>query len=327
MANKKALNIGRAAFWWMMRSLVYIGKVIVPSYKDEAMMIVPDQHEPIISQRLYYQVQDVLEGKKRKDLPSHTSKREDLPLRGYFKCTACGKNLTGSASKGNGGKYFYYHCKNGCRERFRATEANDSFYEYLDEISGNEKAIKSWEKILRVYYSKEGKEKQTEKEKVSKELELLQKRLENAQMLTLDGALDASEYRNIKAKLEPEIERLIRKQTDLNSTHDDVQEILKYAFHFLRNLPKRFTVATLEEKFMILGSTFPEKLIFRNGTLRTACPDSAISVLIKPRKDFRGNKKGSAKIFALPSGQVEVTGVEPVSKHIHQKLSTCLFQH
>jgi hypothetical protein len=65
-------------------------------------MIVPGQHEPIISERLFYEVQDVLEGKKRKDLPSHISKKEDLPLRGYFKCTACGKNLTGSASKGNG---------------------------------------------------------------------------------------------------------------------------------------------------------------------------------------------------------------------------------
>lgn len=58
---------------------------------------------------------------------------------------------------------------------------------------------------------------------------------------------------------------------------------------------------------MVLGSTFPEKLIFLNGEVRTACPDSAISVLINPEQDFRGNKKGSAKIFALPSGQVEVT--------------------
>lgn len=86
-------------------------------------------------------------------------------------------------------------------------------------------------------------------------------------------------------------------------------------------------VATLEERAMILGSTFAEKLIFKDGVVRTACPDSAISELIKPGKDFRGNKKGSAKIFALPSGQVEVTGIEPVSKHDVRKLSTCLLLH
>lgn len=325
MANRKELKIGRAAFWWMMRSPVYIGKVIVPPYKDEPMMIVPGQHEPIISERLFYEVQDVLEGKKRKDLPTHSSKREDLPLRGYFKCTACGKNLTGSASKGNGGKYFYYHCKGGCKERFRATEANESFYDLLEDISGNKKAIKSWESILKDYYLKDNKEKKAESNKISKELELLRKRLDNAQMMTLDGALEASEYRNIKAKLEPEIQRLLRKQQELNTKDDNVEEVLEYGFYFLRNLPKLFTIATLDEKFLILGSTFPEKLVFKNGEVRTACSDTAISVLIKPDKDFSGNKKGSAKIFALPSGQVEVTGVEPVSKHILQKLSTCLF--
>ena len=325
--NKKGLTTQRAAFWWMMRSPVYIGKVIVPPYKDEPMMIVPGQHEPIISERLFYEVQDVMEGKKRKDLPAHYSQKEDLPLRGYFKCTACGKNLTGSASKGNGGKYYYYHCKNGCKERFRATEGNNSFYEYLDEISGNEKAITSWERILRDYYLKDNKEKKGESEKVARELELLRKRLDNAQMMTLDGALDATEYRNIKAKLEPEVQRLLRKQIELNSKEDNVEEILEYGFHFLRNLPKLFAVATLEERSMILGSTFPEKLIFKDGVVRTACPDSAISELIKPGKDFRGNKKGSAKIFALPSGQVEVTGIEPVSKHDCQKPSTCLFQN
>lgn len=150
---------------YLMRSPVYIGKVIVPAYKDEPMMIIPGQHEPIVSQRLFYKVQDVLEGKKRKDLLAHISKRQDLPLRGYFKCTACGKNLTGSASKGNGGKYYYYHCKNGRKERFRATEGNNAFYELLEDISGNEKAIKSWEKILKDYYSKDNREKRELKRK------------------------------------------------------------------------------------------------------------------------------------------------------------------
>jgi site-specific DNA recombinase len=86
-------------------------------------------------------------------------------------------------------------------------------------------------------------------------------------MMTLDGALVATEYRNIKAKLEPEVERLIRKQTELNCKEDNIEEVLEYGFHFLRNLPKLFAVATSEEISMILGSTFPEKLIFKDGTV------------------------------------------------------------
>ena len=35
-------------------------------------------------------------------------------------CRKCGNNLTGGASRGSkGGRYFYYHCDSGCKERFK----------------------------------------------------------------------------------------------------------------------------------------------------------------------------------------------------------------
>jgi hypothetical protein len=43
-----------------------------------------------------------------------------------------------------------------------------------------------------------------------------------------------------------------------------------------------FALAPLEERGMILGSTFSEMLIFENGNVRTAYPNSDISALIKP---------------------------------------------
>ena len=163
-------------------------------------------------------------------------------------------------------------------------------------------------------YLKDNKEKKVEAEKVTKDLELFRKRLDNGQMMTLDGDLDATEYRNIKAKLEPEVERLIRKQTELNCKEDNVEETLEYGFHFLRNLPKLFAVATLEERSMILGSTFPEKLIFKDGVVQTTCPDSANSELIRPDTGFSGNKKREYKNFCTPfrfgGGDRNRTGVQ-----------------
>jgi hypothetical protein len=68
-----------------------------------------------------------------------------------------------------------------------------------------------------------------------------------------------------------------------------------------RTCRNSFTKATLEEKALILGSTFPEKLIFKNGEVRTACPQSGIVGLIKPVKGFSGNKKGNARFLrSLP---------------------------
>lgn len=306
LLNGKGVRIERSAFWRLMRNPVYIGKVAVPPYKDEQAMIVPGQHEPIISESLFYEVQDVLEGKRRKELPAHPSRQELLPLRGFLKCPVCGRTLTGSASKGNGGKYYYYHCRNTCRERQKAIEVNQSFYHMLLHISSNQKALKSFEKILSDYYLKDNKQKKADLEKVNKEIELIRKRLDNAQMMILDGALDGTEYKNIKARLEPEMSRLIRKQAELNCKDENETEMLKYGFYFLQNLDKLFDVADLDDKHRILGSTFPEKIVFTEGACHTSSPDIAISQLLIPSKSLRRDKNGRTKKSVPPSGEMDL---------------------
>jgi hypothetical protein len=76
----------------------------------------------------------------------------------------------------------------------------------------------------------------------------------------------------------------------------------------LRSLDKLFTVAVLEQKHRILGSTFPEKLVFTDGACRSTSPKSAVSLLLKPGKGLNGNKKDTAKFFAVPSCELETTG-------------------
>ncbi|MFL5748147.1 MAG: hypothetical protein ACJ751_25970 [Niastella sp.] len=66
------------------------------------------------------------------------------------------------------------------------------------------------ELILKNANKTDGHDKATEFKKLKQELEVYQKRLENAQLLMLDGRIDTGDYRNIKGRIEPEIERLAR---------------------------------------------------------------------------------------------------------------------
>jgi site-specific DNA recombinase len=84
---------------------------------------------------LFYEVQDVPDGRKRNLPASPFCQREELPLRGFLTCAKCGKTLTGSASKGRSARYYYYHCKGSCNERFKAPEANEQFYNLLRTVS------------------------------------------------------------------------------------------------------------------------------------------------------------------------------------------------
>ncbi len=83
---------------------MYFGKILIPKYKDEESFLAREQHEPLISEALFYYVQDVLNGRK-KAMPLKMEVDELWPLRGFLLCPKCGKMLTGSASKGRSRYY------------------------------------------------------------------------------------------------------------------------------------------------------------------------------------------------------------------------------
>src|SRR5665213_993783 len=57
--NNQGLKCSRGNFWSVIRNPVYCGKIQVTQYKDEEKIIVQGQHEGIISEALFYEVQDV----------------------------------------------------------------------------------------------------------------------------------------------------------------------------------------------------------------------------------------------------------------------------
>ena len=91
-------------------------------------------HEPIISEELFYDVLNVLDGKK-KAKTKYSLVNDEYPMRGHLVCPRCGKTLTGSSALGNGGKYFYYHCTKGCKERHKSDGVHHAFELWLNDIS------------------------------------------------------------------------------------------------------------------------------------------------------------------------------------------------
>lgn len=146
----------------MLRIPINCGKIFIPAYKDEAESTIPATHGALVSEEFFYEVQDVLNGRKRK-FPAKNTLKEELPLRGFFECRKWGTRLTGSAYKGNGGRYFYYHCSKGCNERFKADEANDLFVKELVRISFSKCGIKVFRKILTDYSKKTRKDQSVSK--------------------------------------------------------------------------------------------------------------------------------------------------------------------
>ena len=138
------------------------------------------------------------------------TRREELPLRGYLVCSKCGKNLTGSASNGHGGRYFYYHCRHGCSERIRADKANTNFVELLSQVNYFKPVINLFFDVIENFFKNNGINKSQKQKALKEEMEKMNKRLMSAQNMMLDKSISADDYRGIKENLNTELNRLSR---------------------------------------------------------------------------------------------------------------------
>lgn len=312
-ANKKGLEVSRSYFWTMIRNPIYCGRISIPAYKEEEAHYVKSVHETLVSEELFYNVQDILNGKKRMTVAS-TKQKDELTLRGFLICAKCGGQLTGSASKGKYQRYFYYHCQPGCKERFRADDANEKLVAKLQEISAKKESLKLYRTILEKELKKSSKENTGDKQKILAEINKNIERIDHAQKLMLDGQLDITEYRSIKQKFEAVIKQLEAEMKPPVSTTRDYKQYLDFGFNLLQNIDRVYVSGNTQLKSQILSSILAEKLVFEEKTYRTLVYHEALSLILNTSKALGGNKKGQTAGKNNLSSLVARTRIELVSR-------------
>ncbi|MFM2224251.1 MAG: hypothetical protein RJA07_453 [Bacteroidota bacterium] len=322
-ARGKGLKCALGHFWTCLRSPVYCGLIQVPAYKDEEAQIVEGTHEPLITKEIFYQVQDLLDGRKRNS-PSKNTNRNELPMRGFLNCISCGNLLTGSASKGKMGvRYFYYHC-NPCGIRFRADEANKKFENKVAGITPNKLVANMIQNVISDFHESNKSNNRQENNKYVIEINKLKSRIANAQTLMLDGQLDAAEYKEIKQKIESEIQKTERFLHENRTTDSSLKEALEYLNLFIQVPQKAYSKGSLEAKQQILSSTIVSPTIFDGNDYRTLIFNDAITLYCRTVEGLKENKKDCFSKNEKQSREVDLPGFEPGCRQSRHKLSTYL---
>ena len=308
----EGLKLTKNAFAGVLKNRTYLGKIFVPAYKDEPAQWVEGLHKPIVDEKVFYEVQEVLLGRKRKMPNKIQTVREELPLRGYLECPRCGRTLTGSASTGRSGdKFFYYHCMKGCKERIKANETNEVFTQKLKTLNINSQAVELLMRSLKARLKANTGENKFELEKVTKDLEKNKQRLNNAQVLMLDGELNPAEYKVLKVKIEEEIMRLTSEENKLRSNTTSYDKLIDTCMKIVQNLDTAYIKADAPTKQRIIGSIFPEKLVFENNKVRTTKANELIDRICCKINGSKENKKGQQPFYKLSPSRVLPLGLEP----------------
>jgi site-specific DNA recombinase len=314
-ANKRGLKCARNNFWNVIRNPVYCGKIVVEKFKDEETMIVQGQHEPLISESLFYEVQDILNGKKRHArLGTSISTPEAFPLRGFLICPECGRLLTASASKGRDGLCYYYHCISSCGVRFKADNANSLFIRELKKYVPNRGLNEIYVITIKEAYSEQTKSQFGDRKKVLNQLEEINTRLKNARTLLAYHKIDAEDFRELKIESTARINELEAKLTGFSQHENNIDDLLNKAVFHLSHLTVYWEEGTVAERRNIVSSIFPEKLTFDGFTHRTARVNEAARLIYSLDAGFKEMKNGKNADFSRLSRWVVPTRIELVSK-------------
>ncbi len=310
--NKKGFVCSKSYFAKIIRNPFYMGKVKIGAYKGEPEEIVDGIHEPLVSESLFYQVQAILDGRtKKRNSPKIHRDREELPMRGFMYCPECNRKLTGSASKGNGGKYFYYHCQSCGKVRIRADEVNKQILKVLRSYKIKPEFKELFYKVYQDYVLGNERDRFKQNKEIQQKMEKLHTRISNLQDRLADGEISGVDYSEMKGRYDGQLTDLKLDKAEARVYDEDLKCMMQRALYNMENVDKIFLHAGIEDKKMFIGSIFTDKVYFVDGRVRTTAINEVVKVVSRNKRAFQGIEIGQPLNYKQLSFRVNPRRLEP----------------
>ena len=311
--DRKGFKVNKNSWFDMLRNHFYIGEVRVPEHDGKSAYYTKGVHDAIIDKDTFYKVQEILDG-NRKQSPKLSKKiHPDLFLRKYLVCPICGYPLTGATSSGNGGKYTYYNCSHNAKHlRCRAEEANEMFAKYVASLKPNQPILELYKEILvDLKRERDGNSKQ-EVNILKLELSKIKERISKLDDKFIDGDIDKNTHIRMIEKYAKEEMQLNEKiEIMLNPNRTNIEPKLDYSINLISSIDSYIRDAPVEVKCKLIGSMFPEKIVFDKESYRTNSYNKVLDLIYQQTNELRGKGKADKLNNSILSASVPRPGVEP----------------
>ena len=330
MANKQGFMISRMMFYREVRNPVYCGKIVVKAYKDEEEQWVKGLHEPIISEDLFYRVQDVLKGRTKVLRLQAVKVNECMPLQGFIECAMCHKQLTASASKGRkGGYYYYYHAQHayGCGCRYKADVLNKLVIEQLVKFIPRPGMTELYKQVVIDVYKGFRNSASDGPKYITDQITVIHNRMSNAREMLFDEKLEPEDYAVMKKESDEKLKKLEAALSEMKiqkSNTASIDNMVLKAVKALSRLESLYEDGNAITKRTILGSIYREKLQFDGKSYRTARINEAAALIYMINSKLDGNKNGKVRDNLRLSRQVLRAGIEPALRLREQDFKSCV---
>ena len=309
-----APEIPESTFLDILRNIFYKGKIRVPATKTEPEVIVDGLHEPLVTEELFDRVQDIMDGKRKKQPKLTKPIKPEFYLRKFLICPHCGKAITGATSKGgSGGSYPYYFCPTtGKHLRISANTLNSAFVDYLSSLRPNDIVMNIYGDVLNDLRKENTRDIRAMIDKLDAEANEIMERMNKIEDMLIDREIDKNTYNRMINRQEEQLKKVLgRKELFETQNRGKIEPQLKYAINLINNIDTFFQAAPAEDRIRLLSSIFPEKIEFDGNNFRTVSMNSVLGLIYQQTNELRGLNEKSEESFSTFPASVPRAGVEP----------------
>ena len=294
LTTRKGKPVSRQTFHMILRNPLYAGWV------KSGDLLVKGVHEPIVSQKLFDDVQYVLGENSRTAQPRQVVNAE-FPLRQWVRCAACGKGLTGAVVKAKGLSYYFCY-KKGCRSVLVRKELLETrFLQILGMLQPTYELLQQLPEIAkRQWAAREQRVRQEQKSLKGRIVELKRLNLEGIKA-KMRGELTQEDFESLKASNLEEIERLEKQVTSLESEISTVQQLISESEKELVDFQGAWKRGGINEKRELQTALFPDGLAF----------DATNGFLNHKNRQIMADLLAALREFQSASGLASPAGFEP----------------
>ncbi len=308
--NGEGMKLGRSMFNDSLKNIVYAGKIIVPEYKKIEACVVDGKHAPLIDMETFGKVQAIFTGKRWHGIkPSH--KNREFPLRDFFLCATCGKQITGSITKGRSKRYAYYHCRKKCDTRVTAEKAHAMFSRLLTNLQINTNVKDLFKEVVMDSIAQAECDKSRVLIKKVEQRDNIKRRITEVENKFGDGDISAESFNNMMNRFKSDLRTMNADIEELGENKGSIKDYVNDAMDMLLNLNMLFAESDYEGKRVVAGSVFNQKLQFGNNGCRTTSLNQVLELFARNGNGSGGGEKGKAIISDSFSANVPRAGVEP----------------
>ena len=315
--SEKGLKINHKHLTELFRNPFYCGYLSHNILNGE---IVRGKHEPLITEEVFFQVNNML--KKNSQGYKQNKENENTPLKHFIKCAFCGSPYTGYIVKKK--NLYYYKCATkGCKCNRNADTLHDLFRHLLGSYSVSEDFNEALKEQMQYTYHNLTDANSDEKRELKKKLSEATEKLNKLEERFAYGEIERELYLKVSEKCRVEKRNLdgaIQSSSQTFSNHD---ELIDFTVELCEKMSITWEEGQLYQKTALQNLIFPVGVQYdrRNDAFRTDKVVNIFKKIYSFPSDYEKNKGGKLDWITNYSAPVVPHGFEPWTYGLENRCS------